>query len=152
MRFLYLLIPTVLLLSCSKQICPLKNGRIYENKYLDPYSMTDPNNYIIITSEFPEVYSVSGGEVISIINIPVNRKAVLIKIKDKTQKEYFYVYSGLESVNFNKGDNVQKKDVLGKLMFNGETYELEFQYREHSKKINPRNCIKCKQIEVTEIN
>lgn len=145
MRFLFLLIPTVLLLSCSKQICPLKHGLINENEDLHPYSMTDPNSQITITSKFPEVYSVSDGEIISIILIPQDNKAILIKSKNREQKEYFYVYLGLETVNFQKGDTVHKKDILGKLKLNGEFYELIFQYRENSSfKQNPRNCIKCK--------
>ena len=144
MKCFTFLILSTLILSCSKNICPLKNGVIYKNDS-SLFSMTDPNNQITIESDFSEVYSVSAGEIVSIITTSGDIKTVLVKTENADQKDYFYIYSGLQKVNYTKGNFVQKNDILGELKSKGDKYELSFQYRENTVKQNPRKCIKCKK-------
>src|SRR5690606_7139146 len=133
MSFEIFIFSILFITGCSnKLICPLQNGMIIQ-KEIPKFSMSDPNGQIEIESENPEVYSVSSGEIIKIIQIGNRAKTILIKSKNNR----FYVYSNLEKVNFKNGDSVKKNEVLGELKFDENQYVLRFGIRENSEKINP---------------
>gem|GEM_PF-3929661 len=122
----------------------MKNGVIHERASPQLFSMGDPDGLVEIQSEFPEVYSVSAGKIVSIISIPEGKKAILVKMDNVEQKDYFYVYSGLEKINFKKGDSVHENDVLGQLKNKEKKYQLRFEFYEGSKKSDSKNRIQCK--------
>ena len=94
---------------------------------------TKNNGINILTSKDSEARSVFRGKVVSITKISSTNLAVIIK-----HGEYFTVYSNLDQVFINKGDEVDTKELIGKIHTNlkGKT-ELHFEVWKGISKQNP---------------
>jgi len=94
---------------------------------------TKNNGIDILTTKDGEARAVFNGKVVSITKISNTNIAVIIK-----HGEYFTVYSNLEKVYVSKGDNIETKEVLGKIHTNlqGKT-ELHFEIWKGSSIQNP---------------
>lgn len=94
---------------------------------------TKNNGINILTEKNSDARAVFSGKVVSITRISNTNIAVIIK-----HGEYFSVYSNLDRVNVNKGDDVSIKEVIGKIHTNlkGKT-ELHFEIWKGISKQNP---------------
>jgi septal ring factor EnvC (AmiA/AmiB activator) len=94
---------------------------------------TKNNGINIITAKNSEARSIFNGKVVSITKISATNIAVIIK-----HGEYFTVYSNLEKVYVAKGDEVNTKELIGKIHTNlqGKT-ELHFEIWKGTSKQNP---------------
>ena len=94
---------------------------------------TKNNGINILTEKDSEARSVFSGKVVSITKISSTNLAVIIK-----HGEYFTVYSNLDQVYINKGDEVNTKEIIGRIHTNlkGKT-ELHFEVWKGISKQNP---------------
>ncbi len=94
---------------------------------------TKNNGINIVTAKNSEARSVFRGKVVSITKISATNLAVIIK-----HGEYFTVYSNLDKVNIEKGDQVDTKEVIGQIHtdLDGKT-ELHFEIWKGSSIQNP---------------
>lgn len=94
---------------------------------------TKNNGIDIVTAKNGEARTVFNGKVVSITTISNTNIAVIIK-----HGEFFTVYSNLDKVFVNKGDEVNTKEVLGRIHTNlkGKT-ELHFEVWKGTSKQNP---------------
>ena len=94
---------------------------------------TKNNGINIVTAKNSEARAIFSGKVVSITKISNTNIAVIIK-----HGEYFSVYSNLDKVFVSKGDNIDMKEVLGRIHTNlkGKT-ELHFEIWKGIAKQNP---------------
>ncbi len=94
---------------------------------------TKNNGINILTSKDSEARAVFSGKVVSITKISNTNLAVIIK-----HGEYFTVYSNLDQVFVNKGDEVETKEKIGRIHTNlkGKT-DLHFEVWKGISKQNP---------------
>jgi septal ring factor EnvC (AmiA/AmiB activator) len=105
---------------------------IYEHPELDNVIME--NNGIDIRSiQGASVRSIYKGKVVSIISNPTFKNAVIISHGD-----YFSVYTKLESVNVEKGQTVDTKQIIGRAFTNDENEtEIHLEIWKGETKLNP---------------
>lgn len=127
----------------QSQICPLKDGDAIL-RHFDLIYQSDPN-IAEIESISSEVFSVSDGEVISIIH---SSDTYSIIIKKNSEKNQYYIYSNLSSIIVKKGDLISANQSLGKAIEEEGKYSITFQYRILSEKQNSREVINCKEINI----
>ena len=94
---------------------------------------TKNNGINILTSKNSEARAVFSGKVVSITTISNTNLAVIVK-----HGEYFTVYSNLDNVFVNKGDEVETNEIIGRIHTNlkGKT-ELHFEIWRGSSIQNP---------------
>ena len=122
---------------------PVERGYITQTFGVHPHpefkNITLQNNGIdIATSKGSSAKSVFKGTVSAILSIPGEGQAVLIN-----HGEYFTVYSRLEEVYVQKGEQISTGTSLGKVMQDEEgKYTLQFQLWEGQEKQNPQSWLK----------
>lgn len=94
---------------------PVEKGSIWETFGTHEHPLlknvtTKNNGMDIKTTPGASIRTLFKGTVISVLTNPVYHRAVLIR-----HGEYFTVYSNLESVNVKAGDQVNTKDIIGKV-------------------------------------
>lgn len=77
----------------------------------------------IKTERNASVRSVFEGKVISVVNNPIYKNAVIISHGD-----FFTVYTKLESVNVSKGQTINAKQIIGKVYTDQDTNETEIHF------------------------
>lgn len=92
------------------------------------------NGIDIKTYPNSSVRTVFEGTVISIVNNPVFKNAVIIR-----HGQYFTVYSNLESVSVTVGEKVNTKQTIGQVYYNDkdDKTEVHFEVWQGSDKMNP---------------
>jgi len=97
------------------------------------------NGIDIKTYPNSSVRAVFEGTVISIVNNPVFKNAVIIR-----HGSYFTVYSNLESVSVSVGEKVDTKQTIGRVYYNDkdDRTEVHFEVWQGSDKMNPSYWIK----------
>lgn len=122
---------------------PVERGYITQTFGVHPHpefkNITLQNNGIdIATSKGSSAKSVFKGTVSAILSIPGEGQAVLVN-----HGEYFTVYSRLEEVYVQKGEQISTGTSLGKVMQDEEgKYTLQFQLWEGQEKQNPQSWLK----------
>ncbi len=122
---------------------PVERGYITQTFGVHPHpefkNITLQNNGIdIATSKGSNVKCVFKGTVSAILSIPGEGQAVLVN-----HGEYFTVYSRLEEVFVQKGEQISTGTSLGKVMQDEEgKYTLQFQLWEGQEKQNPQSWLK----------
>lgn len=122
---------------------PVERGYITQTFGVHPHpefkNITLQNNGIdIATSKGLSAKSVFKGTVSAILSIPGEGQAVLVN-----HGEYFTVYSRLEEVYVQKGEQISTGTSLGKVMQDEEgKYTLQFQLWEGQEKQNPQSWLK----------
>lgn len=77
----------------------------------------------IKTEKSANVRAVFEGKVISVVNNPIYKNAVIISHGD-----FFTVYTKLESVNVSKGQTINSKQIIGKVYTDQDTNETEIHF------------------------
>ena len=77
----------------------------------------------IKTEKSANVRAVFEGKVISVVNNPIYKNAVIVSHGD-----FFTVYTKLESVNVSKGQTISAKQVIGKVYTDEDTNETEMHF------------------------
>jgi len=122
---------------------PVERGYITQTFGVHPHpefkNITLQNNGIdIATSKGSNAKCVFKGTVSAILSIPGEGQAVLIN-----HGEYFTVYSRLDEVYVQKGEQISTGTSLGKVMQDEEgKYTLQFQLWEGQEKQNPQSWLK----------
>lgn len=122
---------------------PVERGYITQTFGVHPHpefkNITLQNNGIdIATSKGSNAKCVFKGTVSAILSIPGEGQAVLVN-----HGEYFTVYSRLEEVYVQKGEQISTGTSLGKVMQDEEgKYTLQFQLWEGQEKQNPQSWLK----------
>ncbi len=122
---------------------PVERGYITQTFGVHPHpefkNITLQNNGIdIATSKGSNVKCVFKGTVSAILSIPAEGQAVLVN-----HGEYFTVYSRLEEVFVQKGEQISTGTSLGRVMQDEEgKYTLQFQLWEGQEKQNPQSWLK----------
>ena len=127
----------------QSQICPLKEGNLIV-RHFDIFSHTD-SKIVEINSNYADVFSVSDGEVVSIINLSHIYSVIIKKEMDEDQ---YYVYSNLSTTTVKKGDVINSNQLLGKAIQEGGKYSINFQHRILSEKSNPKKVINCRELNI----
>jgi hypothetical protein len=127
----------------NAQNCPMKEG-IMEIHHYSPRAYFHPTEGVAIYSNNKEVSSISDGTVLSIINLPGDTKAILIKQCIIGEEDYYYVYSNLESTSLQKGDWIEIGQIMGEAKSNKDRFEIDFQYRTKDEKMDPQEILNCK--------
>lgn len=106
---------------------PIERGTIARSfgPYKHPVYGSDMDNKGIDfkTEKSANVRAVFEGKVISVVNNPIYKNAVIISHGD-----FFTVYTKLESVNVSKGQAINAKQVIGKVFTDGDTNETEIHF------------------------
>ena len=77
----------------------------------------------IKTDKSANVRAVFEGKVISVVNNPIYKNAVIVSHGD-----FFTVYTKLESVNVSKGQTISAKQIIGKVYTDEDTKETEIHF------------------------
>lgn len=125
----------------QSQICPLKDGDAIL-RHFDIFTKSDPN-IAKIESINSDVFSVSDGEVVSLIN---SSNIYSVIIKKKAKLDQYYIYSNLSSTIIQKGDLVSANQILGNAIEEKGRYSIRFQYRILSEKQN--EVINCGEVNI----
>lgn len=122
---------------------PVKNGFISGQFGRQPHPTLDGvyvnNKGITITTQpDAKARAVFGGEVRRVVNQRGAGKAVLVR-----HGEYFTVYSNIAEVAVNPGEEIEAKEVIGRIKTDSESgqSELDFQVWKSYEKRNPANWI-----------
>jgi murein hydrolase activator len=122
---------------------PVERGYITQTFGVHPHpefkNITLQNNGIdIATSKGANAKCVFKGTVSAILSIPGEGQAVLVN-----HGEYFTVYSRLEEVHVQKGEQISTGSSVGRVMQDEEgKYTLQFQLWEGQEKQNPQSWLK----------
>lgn len=112
-------------------------------KHTPIFTYEHPTEGIDIQSNYPEVYSVSSGEVIRIIDLPDEKSTVLIRDSVLGEEDHYYVYGNLKSTEVQKGDWVEPDQSIGLASEDEGKFTIFFQYRNKFEKFNPSTILNC---------
>lgn len=138
----------ILCISCSKSLCPLKDGYVLNNEEVHLYDISDSFNNIHIRSiNYNKVHSFSDGQVDKVIQNEDGYYMVFISSEYDTLN-LNYVYSNLNNVFVKVGEKINHQNVLGSLNSdkNEGEYILIFSMLQGTLKIDPRLYLDCKNI------
>jgi murein DD-endopeptidase MepM/ murein hydrolase activator NlpD len=110
------------------------SGRFGNHKHAVYEHLTTINNGIdIITNSGTKARSVFNGKVAAVIVLPGGKKAVLLQ-----HGEFFTMYSNLDKVFVNKGDEINTQEDIATVLTdeNGKT-EIHFEIWQGNQKQNP---------------
>lgn len=137
----------ILCMSCSKSLCPLKDGYVL-NKEVHLYDISDSFNNIYIRSmNFDKVHSFSNGQVDKVVQNEDGNYMVFVSSENDTSN-LKYVYSNLNDVFVKVGDKIKHQNILGSLNLdkNEGEYILIFSMLQGTLKIDPRLYLDCKNV------
>lgn len=138
----------ILCISCSKSLCPLKEGYLL-NKEVHSYEISDSFYNVYIRSlGSDKVYSFSAGKVEKVLQNDDGNYMVFVSSENDTSN-FKYVYSNLNEVFVNVGDKINHHKILGSLNLekNESEYILIFSMLKGTEKVDPRLYLKCKNLE-----
>ena len=120
----------------------MKDGQMIL-KHTPIFTFEHPTEGIEIQSNHPEVYSVSSGKVVRIIDLPDGKLVVLVRDCVLREEDHYYVYGNLKSTEVQKGDWVELNQPLGLASEEEGKFAIFFQYRKESEKIIPSTILNC---------
>lgn len=138
----------ILCMSCSKSLCPLKDGYVLNKEEVHLYDISDSFNNIYIRSmNFDKVHSFSDGQVDKVIQNKDGYYMIFISSENDTLS-LKYVYSNLNNVFVKVGDRIKRQNILGSLNLdkNEGVYILIFSMLQGTLKIDPQLYLECKNV------
>jgi hypothetical protein len=120
--------------------CPMKDGSFKKNE-LDKLSHYNPSdNAVILSDESDSVRCFRSGEVFQIFEGLESSVVVMIKIT----KNRFIVFRDLKSTSLQKGQRLQKGDLVGLARVNDGTFTSMISLYKKREAVNPRKYFACR--------
>lgn len=135
-------------MSCSKSLCPLKEGYLL-NKEVHLYDISDSFYNVYIRSvNSDQVYSFADGKVEKVLQNDDGNYMVFVSSENDTSN-FKYVYSNFNKVFVKVGDKINRHKILGSLNLekNESEYILIFSMLKGTEKVDPRLYLNCENID-----